>query len=65
MTVELDLTGVPTDLHARARTWFDRQMRHLERAHGPHWPANREWLIDYLNAELRELVAKAEGHHAV
>lgn len=61
MTMELDLAGVPAHLHPRARAWFERQMRQLESAHGPDWPANREWLVDYLQAELRELVAKAEG----
>lgn len=63
--IELDERGIPAPLLPRARTWFERQVKALERAHGSHWPANREWLVDYLNTELRELVAKAGGHHAL
>jgi hypothetical protein len=64
--VELIEDGIPPHLLERSRAWFAREVRKLERSHGPHWPAHRDWLIEYLNAELRELVAKAGGaRHAV
>lgn len=56
--VELDETGIPAQLRPRARAWFTAQVRSLERTHGPHWAANREWLLDYLRAELSDLVEK-------
>lgn len=63
-SVELDETGIPADLLPRARAWFTREVRKLERTHGEHWSANREWLVSYLRAELRELVEKEQGHVA-
>jgi hypothetical protein len=59
--VELDEAGIPPHLLPRARAWFTREVRALERAHGDHWPAVKDWLVDYLRAELRELVAKEVG----
>lgn len=50
--------NIPPELLPQARTWFDRQMAQLEKAHGDKWPAHREWLADYLNEELREHVVK-------
>lgn len=63
--VTLDERGIPAALLPQARAWFDRQLVQLEKAHGPHWPANREWLVDYLNAELREFVSKRETRHGL
>jgi hypothetical protein len=60
--VELDEAYIPQDLRPRARSWFAAQVRALERSHGPHWAANRAWLLDYLRAELRELVQKEQAH---
>ena len=61
--VELDEAGIPPELLDRARRWFVRQVQQLERVHGPHWPAVKDWLADYLRAELRELI-ETEGKHA-
>ncbi|KRC11514.1 hypothetical protein ASE11_19085 [Hydrogenophaga sp. Root209] len=33
--------------------WYQKQLAILEKAHGPSWPAHREWLEDYLKEELR------------
>jgi hypothetical protein len=60
--VELDEAGIPPELRARARSWFKREVLALERAHGEHWPAHKDWLVDYLRAELRELVEKEQAH---
>lgn len=60
--VELDESGIPAELLARARAWFGREVRSLERSHGPHWPAVKDWLADYLRAELRELIEKERSH---
>lgn len=62
--IELDETDIPLQLQERARAWFTREVKQLERCHGDHWPANKDWLVDYLRAELRELVEK-EAAHAV
>lgn len=56
--VEFVEDGIPRELLPRARAWFAAQVKTLERQHGAHWPANREWLLDYLRAELRELVER-------
>jgi hypothetical protein len=60
--VELDESGIPPELVDRARAWFGREVRGLERAHGPHWPAVKDWLADYLRAELRELIEKERAY---
>lgn len=62
--LELIEDGIPPELLPRARAWFEREVRRLERAHGPYWPAHKDWLVDYLRAELRELVVK-EQHHVL
>lgn len=64
-SVELNEAGIPPELLPRARAWFAGQTRLLERLHGPHWPANREWLVDYLQAELRARVADGRAWHAL
>lgn len=51
-------TGIPANLLKRSRIWFSAQMARLEQKHGEKWQENRQWLADYLNAELRELIAK-------
>jgi hypothetical protein len=63
--VTLDERGIPAELLPQARAWFALQMNKLEKAHGPHWPANREWLVDYLNEELRERAARKGAQHGV
>ena len=60
--VELDEASIPPALLPRARAWFTREVRSLERSHGKHWPAHKDWLMDYLRAELRELVEKEQAH---
>jgi hypothetical protein len=58
----LDEQNIPPELLAQARAWFARQMALLERAHRERWPANRDWLVDYLNAEVQErLSERARG----
>jgi hypothetical protein len=47
---------IPADLLPQARTWFAKEMRRLEKAHGEAWPNTRDWIADYLNAELAERV---------
>lgn len=59
----LNERNIPPALLPKARAWFDRELARLEKAHGPHWPANRDWLVDYLNEELRERVARREVQH--
>lgn len=63
--VDLDERGIPPELLPRVRAWFAGQLRYLEAKHGPHWPANREWLVDLLQAELRERIADGSAHHAL
>lgn len=60
--VELDETGIPPELLPQARAWFANQVQIIARQHGWHWPATKDWIADYLRAELRERVqAGAEG----
>lgn len=44
--------AIPPELRDKARAWFARQMAMCEAKHGPHWRENREWVAEYLNAEL-------------
>lgn len=46
-------TDIPEELRASTRKWWISQMQQLEQAHGERWPDNRDWLIDYMNADLR------------
>lgn len=57
----LDETPIPVELRPKAREWFARQMARCAASHGTRWPDHREWLADYLNAELAEHLAKKEG----
>jgi hypothetical protein len=50
--------NIPADLLPQARAWFDREMVRLEKVHGEKWPDHRDWLADYLNAEIAERVQK-------
>ena len=59
----LDEQNIPVELLPKARAWFDRQMQNLEQKHGAKWPEHRAWLVEYLNQELLEYVAKREGTH--
>ncbi len=44
---------VPPDLLPRVRGWWNRELAALQQAHGSRWPDHREWLHDYMNAEVR------------
>lgn len=57
--------NIPPHLLPRARAWYARQIADLEEKHGPAWPNVREWLEDYVNAELREHLEKQGVRHAV
>lgn len=59
----LNEQNIPPDLLPKARAWFDRQMQHLEQKHGAKWPEHRAWLVEYLNEELREHLAKRGVNH--
>lgn len=50
--------GIPEDLLPKARQWFNKEMARLAEVHGSAWERNRDWLVDYLNAEIRERVKK-------
>jgi len=52
----LDETLIPPDYLPRARRWYATQLSHLKTVHGFQWPENREWLEDYLNVEVQELI---------
>ncbi|WP_423459403.1 hypothetical protein [Ottowia sp. VDI28] len=43
----------PAEIRRRARQWFDRQIEIIALAHGPSWPEHREWIEEYLVAEIR------------
>jgi hypothetical protein len=49
-----DSVPPPRETLALAHAWYARQMARLEKRHGPRWPANRDWLSDYLYEELRQ-----------
>lgn len=57
--------NIPPHLRPRARAWYARQIAYLEEKHGPAWPDVREWLEDYVNAELCEHLKKQEAGHAI
>lgn len=61
----LDVTNIPEDLRERAKSWYSAQVKRLASLHGDKWPEHREWLEDFLNAEVQELVWKAVQDHAV
>jgi len=60
-TALLNESAIPADLLPKARAWFARQMAQCAASHGSRWPDHREWIADYLNAELREHVARKAG----
>lgn len=45
-----------------ARAWFSAEQQAIARAHGARWPEHRDWMRDYLLAEVRERLA-AQGWH--
>jgi len=49
-----DKTLTPAQVRAEAQRWYDAQRSRLAQCLGPAWPEHREWLEDYLKAELRE-----------
>lgn len=54
--------GIPADLLPKARAWFAREMARLEKLHGAKWADHREWLADYVSAELRERARQRMTH---
>lgn len=54
-------------IRAQAQAWYESQMAKAERSLGPLWPAFKDWIDDYVRAELRErLIARGwrpSGHH--
>jgi len=54
----LDESQIPPELLEQTRAWWVRRMQEAERSHGEAWPKHRDWLADYMNAEIREQVAK-------
>ena len=59
----LNEQNIPVELLPKARAWFDRQMQNLEQKHGAKWPEHRTWLVEYLNEEMKEYLAKREVNH--
>lgn len=59
--VELCEDGIPPEQLPLARAWFERQVQIIARQHGWHWPATKDWIADYLRAELRERVQSGQG----
>ena len=57
----LNEQNIPPHLLLKARAWYARQIADLEQKHGPGWPNVREWLEDYVNAELREYLQAHEA----
>ena len=45
------------EVKVAAQRWYERQLQQAEAAHGARWPANREWIEDYLRTELRMRLA--------
>lgn len=49
----------PAEVKDRAQGWFDRQVAVISKAHGDSWPDHKEWIEEYLKAEIKErLVAR-------
>lgn len=61
----LDESNIPQDMLPRARKWYDSQVQRLKAVHGKQWSETGEWLEDYLNAEVRELVWKEVAKDAI
>lgn len=53
--------GIPADLLPKVQRWWDSQMQQIAFAHGASWPEHRDWIVDYLNAEVRERLQWEEG----
>lgn len=54
MTETARAQHTPAEIRALSQQWYDRQIQTISKAHGPSWPAHREWIEDYLKTELRE-----------
>lgn len=54
----LKTDGIPADILPAVRAWWAREIERIAKAHGNEWPKHREWIEDYLNAEVRERLAK-------
>lgn len=44
----------PEQIRELSEKWYARQLEVLAEVHGRDWERNREWLEDYLKAQLRE-----------
>lgn len=53
--------GIPPDLLPKVRQWWLLQMQQIALAHGASWPEHRDWIVDYLNAEVRDRLQWEEG----
>jgi hypothetical protein len=51
---DLKEADIPADLLPKVRAWWVKRMQEAERTHGAEWPKHREWLADYMNAEVRD-----------
>lgn len=51
-TINAKLT--PDEMRQKAQHWYDRQIDVIAQAHGPSWPAHREWIDAYLQEEIRQ-----------
>ncbi len=43
----------PAQIRELSEKWYARQIELLAACHGKDWETNREWLEDYLRADLR------------
>lgn len=51
-----------TEIKAAAQRWYERELQQAEVTHGARWPEHKEWVDDYLRAELKlRLVARGWG----
>jgi hypothetical protein len=41
----------------KARQWLQVEIERSRKAMGPAWPQHREWVLDYLRAELAQKLA--------
>lgn len=58
----LNERDIPPELLPKARAWFAQEMARLEKAHGDKWPEHRDWLAEYVSAELRERAISRRTH---
>lgn len=44
----------PDQVREQSRAWYMRQVEILSMSHGARWPSHKDWIEDYLKAEVRE-----------